>query len=435
MPSLRQNLRLVSPSAVILAFALFSGCAVRAPAAKTTMWEYDVAVTPDLDLVIDAALPEGALKVDDDAQAYVRHVSRSGDRVRYRVALREMATRVADSTVAIESGGAIFSPPSAWLLRPHDLAGARFRIRVTTPEGITFKTGLRPLDDGFGAEATSLEEGSFAAFGVMRSKHVADPAFDVVIARDVALGDAAIVGWLRDGVTAVSGYFGRPPDGRAVFFVGTSPTDPTRARTFGDGGASVLIRFGPKPDLATDWVATHELVHVGFPRIEPSAVWFSEGLATYVEPVARARAGQLAPETVWKEMAEGLVRGLPKAGDQGLASARFDDFDRVYWGGALYFLLADLRIRERTNGKKSLEDAVRAVVATGANVERAWTLDRVLDVGDAATGTRVLHELANEMASQPARVDLPALFRRLGIQPLDDRAPLAATRIAITKRR
>lgn len=399
------------------------------------MWEYEVAVTPDLDLVVEAVLPEGPLRVDDDAQPFVRHVSRSGDRVRYRVALREMATRAADSNVAIASGGAIFSPPSAWLLRPPVLAGARFRIRVATPEGVTFATGLRPLDDGFGAAATALDEGSFAAFGALRSKHVADPAFDVVIARDVPLGDAAIVGWLRDGVTAVGGYLGRPPDGRATFFVGTSPTEPTRGRTFGDGGAAVFLRFGPKPDLATDWVATHELVHVGFPRIEPPAPWFSEGLATYVEPVARARAGQLAPETVWNEMAEGLTRGLPKPGDEGLGSARFDDFDRIYWGGALYFLLADLRIRERTNGKKSLDDAVQAVVGTGANVETAWTLARVLDTGDAATGTRVLHELADELGDKPTRVDLPSLYRRIGIGPLDDKAPLASTRIAITKRR
>jgi len=46
--------------------------------------------------------------------------------------------------------------------------------------------------------------------------------------------------------------------------------------------------------------------------------WIEEGLATYLEPVARAQGGQLDPRVVWSELAAGLPTGLPRAGDRGL---------------------------------------------------------------------------------------------------------------------
>jgi hypothetical protein len=38
--------------------------------------------------------------------------------------------------------------------------------------------------------------------------------------------------------------------------------------------------------------------------------WLEEGIATYVEPIARAQANQLPVEQVWA----GMVRGMPKGG-------------------------------------------------------------------------------------------------------------------------
>jgi hypothetical protein len=95
-------------------------------------------------------------------------------------------------------------------------------------------------------------------------------------------------------------------------------------------------------------------------------------------------------------------------------------------------------IRERTGNSRSLDDALRGVVSTGANVEAHWSVDELLDVGDRSTGTRVLHDLYRDMALAPGTVDLPALWTRLGVRAehgrvqFDDRAPLAAVRRAIT---
>ena len=67
-----------------------------------------------------------------------------------------------------------------------------------------------------------------------------------------------------------------------------------------------------------------------------------------------------------------------------------------------------------------------------------WPLERALRAGDAATGTEVLQTLYDQMKEDPMPVDLPELWRRLGIDLQDDRvvfddsAPLAPVRRAIT---
>jgi predicted metalloprotease with PDZ domain len=102
--------------------------------------------------------------------------------------------------------------------------------------------------------------------------------------------------------------------------------------------------------------------------------------------------------------------------------------------------MADVEIRSRTKNAHSFDDALRAVVATGATVAVSWGVTRFLQVGDAATGQPVLEELFARYAQAPGTIDLPALWKRLGIAlegdkvVYDDGAPLADVRRAITKR-
>src|SRR4029079_12235575 len=110
---------------------------------------------------------------------------------------------------------------------------------------------------------------------------------------------------------------------------------------------------------------------------------------------------------------------------------------RVYWGGGSFCLLADVAIRERTAGKKSLDDALRAVVAAGGHVGARWPVSRVVAVGDAATGVPVLAELYASLGLRGGSVDLAATWRSLGLLPdgltvrFDESAPLAWIRRAL----
>jgi predicted metalloprotease with PDZ domain len=140
---------------------------------------------------------------------------------------------------------------------------------------------------------------------------------------------------------------------------------------------------------------------------------------------------------MWSDLIRDLPQGLPKPGDQGLDATH--TWGRTYWGGALFCLLADVEIRQRTHNQKGLEDALRGIVAAGGNITEDWPLERALRVGDEATGTRVLEDLYQEMKDKPVMVNLASLWRELGIQrsengniSFSDDAPLASVRKAIT---
>jgi hypothetical protein len=163
-----------------------------------------------------------------------------------------------------------------------------------------------------------------------------------------------------------------------------------------------------------------------------------EGAATYVEPIARAQAGQLSPERVWAEFALDMPNGLPAEGDRGLDFTA--TWARTYWGGALFCLVADVKIRSRTGNRVGLQHALRAILEGGGTLEHRWSIREALKAGDAATGVDVLMQMYEEWRAAPVQVDLPHLWRELGVEQqgrramLRDDAPLADIRRAITAR-
>jgi hypothetical protein len=268
---------------------------------------------------------------------------------------------------------------------------------------------------------------------------------DAVIAIDYA-GDSTGIDrspmrdWISAAAQAVRNYYGRYPVNRLRIRVEIGEGHGVRSgKTFGYGGARIRVGVGRDSDASDfrrDWVMTHEMVHLAMPEFSDQHAWLEEGLATYVEPVARVQVGQLTAEQIWHDMLCDMPKGLPAAGDRGLDNTH--TWGRTYWGGALFYLIADVRIRERTSNRLGLQDALRAIVAADGNVEVSWDVRRTLGIGDKATATNVLTELYDEMRDTPVTPDLNALWRRLGVRldgaavQFDDEAPLAGIRKAIT---
>jgi hypothetical protein len=177
-------------------------------------------------------------------------------------------------------------------------------------------------------------------------------------------------------------------------------------------------------DLADDWVLVHEIAHTAFPQVHRRHRWLEEGLAVYVESIARLRAGELEADFVWGQFARRMHHGLPEPGDAGLD----DDhrWGRIYWGGALFAMLADLRIRRQTQNRLGLEDALRAILEAGRARPGEWRVEQALAVGDRATGTSVLGELYRQMGTNPGGIDLEALWQRLGVETTQGRVRLCA---------
>ncbi|KAH2813232.1 hypothetical protein KXV85_004986, partial [Aspergillus fumigatus] len=151
----------------------------------------------------------------------------------------------------------------------------------------------------------------------------------------------------------------------------------------------------------------HEMVHLALPDMAERYAWLSEGLAVYVEPIARVQAGDLTVSAIWQAMMRDMPQGLPEPGDRGLDNT--DTWGRRYWGGALFCLLADIEIRKATGNRLGLQDAMRGVIAAGGNHERDWPIARVLATADKAVGVDVLTRLHKEMGGKPVTPDLAAL--------------------------
>jgi hypothetical protein len=258
---------------------------------------------------------------------------------------------------------------------------------------------------------------------------------------EIDLGHQPLLDWITAAARAVAVYYGRLPVSRVqVLVIPAAGRGIRSGTTFGYRGAAIKVAVGRETqaeDLGRDWVMTHEMVHVAFPDIAGKHAWIGEGIATYVEPIGRVQAGQLPAEKIWADLMWGLPKGLPARGDRGLDHT--PTWGRTYWGGALFCLLADIEIRERTQNRRGLQDALRAIAAAGGTVETHWTIQRAFEVGDRATGVPVLRKLYDRMKAKAVQVDLPALWSRLGVEAreetilFNDTAPLASVRRAITE--
>ena len=258
------------------------------------------------------------------------------------------------------------------------------------------------------------------------------------------LTPAQIMPWVVRATNAVDLYYGRFPVKRARILIvpGADDAGVMQGTTWGDMHGMpgfTRMRLGQhttEQQLRDDWTMTHELVHMAFPGLPDEQHWMEEGLSTYIEPIARVQTGELKASQVWQDMVEGMPKGEPKAGDEGMD--RTHTWGRTYWGGALFCMVADVEIRKRTGNRKGLQDAVRAIVAAGGTIDHDWPLTQALAVGDKATGTTVLTDQYKQWSEAPMQVDLPKLWTELGVvsarggAEFSADAPMARIREAIT---
>jgi hypothetical protein len=248
--------------------------------------------------------------------------------------------------------------------------------------------------------------------------------------------------WMERSARIVADYYAGFPAPLVVLRIQTAPGGGVRGgRTTNESGLVIQVTVGrdaTAEELTADWVLVHEMVHLALPELGRSHNWLAEGLATYVEGIARAQAGDRAVSDVWAEYRHSMPLGLPRAGEGGMDET--PTWGRTYWGGALYCLQADVEIREQTANRVGLQTSLRAILKETGGYRAERSIDEVLRIGDAATGTRVLEDLYRKVRATPLTPDLDELWARLGVpndpksQPFDAHAPLAAIRAAITAR-
>jgi hypothetical protein len=399
--------------------------------------------------VADVA-PEGGAKVEPHGGIWTVPACARGCTVHYRFRLADAARSLEDVDSAIAVTGSIEAPPSSWLLRPTEhAAGTTYRFHVRAAVASRFATGVRPVanaPDTYAADAADLDSAPYSVFGTFRSRSLPLPGARVELAilpGRVGMDDAAIDRWIGVSARAIDAYYGRFPVPRFLLLVAPSPRgrgETVEGRTLASGGSSILLGVSAQmtaDDIPKDWVLTHEMTHLAFPSLPRRYHWLEEGLATYVEPIARAKVGTIPASEVWRGLIDGLPNGEPAEGDEGLD--RTHTWGRTYWGGALFSFVADVEIRKRTGNKKSLEDALRGVLQAGGSGEARWPIEDVLRKGDEATGVHVLEEMHAKWGTEPVNVDLAQMWKDLGVREegerivLDEGAKLADLRREIAK--
>src|SRR5882757_9804956 len=170
--------------------------------------------------------------------------------------------------------------------------------------------------------------------------------------------------WIDRSARIVADYYGMFPAPLVVIRLqAMDGSGVGGGRTTNDSGLMIQMRVGRETTadtLAADWVLVHEMVHLALPEVGRRHIWLAEGLATYVEGVARAQIGNRDIADVWAEYRHSMPMGLPRAGEGGMDQT--PTWGRTYWGGALYCLQAEVAIREQKGNRIGLQTALRAIL-------------------------------------------------------------------------
>jgi hypothetical protein len=128
--------------------------------------------------------------------------------------------------------------------------------------------------------------------------------------------------WVLRSAGIVSAYFGEFPVKAVSIRVSTTDSSSMGSgRTYGYPQPRIEVSVGQHislPSLNDDWVLVHEMSHLSLPAIDESHTWLAEGVAVYVEGVARAQAGNIIETRLWGEYGTSMPKGLPGLNDQGL---------------------------------------------------------------------------------------------------------------------
>jgi hypothetical protein len=150
----------------------------------------------------------------------------------------------------------------------------------------------------------------------------------------------------------------------------------------------------PILEFKNDWTAVHEMSHLLLPRTDYNDRWISEGLASYYQNVAKARAGLLTQHQAWQKLRYGFSRGRSVMRD----NLRDGNSTRhLYWGGAAIFMLADARLRALPV-PQTLDQVLYKLQQCCLPSDRLWTAEEIMAQLDTLSQTSIFSDLLRNEA-------------------------------------
>ena len=344
-----------------------------------------------------------------------------------------------------------------WLWRPETLdAGTDVELVFDLPEGVSVSVPWQPVAGSerptFRLGSTPADWPAWTAFGQFAETEIevaGSPLLVAVLDGSPPVDIPSVTDWIADAAGMVAALYGRFPYPRAQVLVmpNARAREPTPwafvVRGGGPGVHFVINQRREMQEFYDDWTAAHEFSHLYLPYVDSRDAWLSEGVATYYQNVVRARSGRLTAQQAWSDLHAGFGRGRSEARNVTLEEAtqrmyRSRFFMRVYWSGTAIAMLADIRLRQISNGTQSLDTALAALNECCMDTQRKWRARELFTRLDELTQTTVFSGLYDEHVESTRFPDLSDAYGELGLVPagrrsvsLSNDAPLAGLRDAI----
>jgi hypothetical protein len=355
---------------------------------------------------------------------------------RFTYELGALAKSEGDMGSAMPFGDGVLVTPGFLLPLPDTERAVMLRFRFKFAAGGNVLTALQADKDGYyQVPLLRLDEAGPVIIGDVKGQPIpGDPELTLAVPSGaLKIDPQQIAAWVSAVAEGNRRFWARSPvKGGLVVLIPSPRGGVPFGRVLSLGGAVVTVLVGEQattPELYNDWVLVHEFIHLGSPFMRDTGAWLNEGFATFYEPVLRTRAGWKSEDDVWREWISNMPRGMPAMSDIGLENAGRGG---IYWGGALFVLMAEIESLKASGGKIGFSDCLRTVLAEGGDVTVKWLTMKFLDRCDALLGKPAIAPLAKQHIEKGSAIDIDRLWQRLGVSMAeggaihyDDKAELA----------
>jgi predicted metalloprotease with PDZ domain len=353
-----------------------------------------------------------ALKVTSEENALWRVVAPGGDlTVKYRIhlPLQTTPTRAAWKPFLTPTGGLIGDLHS--LIYVVGTTSSRSRVTLDLPRGWQIASGLEPTHDPqtFSASSVELLLDSPIIVGQFRHwdfsvKGVRHQVVYLPQPNAAAFDTVSFIAGIQQLVTEAFKIFGKPPYRRYTFLYqdgANGALEHLNSVTIGARSQNLAQGLGGVFDTtAHEYFHTWNLMHVRpvervglrYRPADPTAeLWWSEGVTIYFSDVLMRRAKlpvfdptrvahlehNIAVYLSSPSYSRNSAERVSRAAEDPLALG--DDYASTHLQGNLLGTMLDLMIREKTRGRRSLDDVMRTLSdrftpqrgITGRDIEQA----------------------------------------------------------------
>ncbi len=173
--------------------------------------------------------------------------------------------------------------------------------------------------------------------------------------------------------------------------------------------------------FATDSTILHEFAHLLLPKINNVDSWLTEGLATYYEYLLAARVGHKSVRdtlNIFRKNFERARLSLPKQSllEVSQINSMSVGRDKIYWGGAAIFFMADVKLRLLTEDQYSLDHLISDFRDCCLQKKISWSGEEIFLEFDNIAGHKVFEDLYRRFVAVSNFPDVLEAFNAIGFE-------------------